>query len=304
MSNSAEKDRMGVGEIIRREREKKGITIEQLSDMTKISKEFIKAIEEENFDLLPGDVYTGGFIRNISMVLGLDPEEMRRLYKSQRKREYEQEVIKEAVETLPQYDTDVDKGVKPKRPWLVILLVLLLLAGGAFYLYASRTGTLVSLTKSFVKGEPERQATSSVSIASSAKEEKATLEEPATMETAAVSSVSTETKAISVEEGLATSPAAVSTGSASSPQEIEEINLKVIAIGRCWIRVIADGKKIYEGTLVKGDEKSWEAKEKIKVRFGNIGGVKVYFNGKEVSPPSGKGGVVDMTFPPEPEEER
>ncbi len=301
MSNSAEKDKVGVGEIIRREREKKGITIEQLSDMTKISKEFIKAIEEENFDLLPGDVYTGGFIRNISMVLGLDPEEMRKLYKSQRKREYEQEVIKEAVETLPQYDVDVDKGVKPKKPWLMILLVLLLIAGGAFYFYASRTGTLVSLTKSFVKGEPEKQATSSVSIASSAKEERTTLEEPATMETAAVSFASPETKTISVEESLATSPAPVSTGSASSRQKVERVNLRVIAIGRCWIRVIADGKKIYEGTLVKGDEKSWEAKEKIKVRFGNIGGVKIYFNGKEIAPPSGKGGVVDMVFPPEEE---
>ncbi len=301
MSNSAEKDKVGVGEIIRREREKKGITIEQLSDMTKISKEFIKAIEEENFDLLPGDVYTGGFIRNISMVLGLDPEEMRKLYKSQRKREYEQEVIKEAVETLPQYDVDVDKGVKPKKPWLMILLVLLLIAGGAFYFYASRTGTLVSLTKSFVKGEPEKQATSSVSIASSAKKERTALEEPATMETAAVSFASPETKTISVEESLATSPAPVSTGSASSRQKVEGVNLRVIAIGRCWIRVIADGKKIYEGTLVKGDEKSWEAKEKIKVRFGNIGGVKIYFNGKEIAPPSGKGGVVDMVFPPEEE---
>lgn len=296
--NPGKKNEMRVGEIIRREREKKGISVEQLSEMTKISKEFIKAIEEENFDVLPGDVYTGGFIRNISMTLGLDPEEMRRLYKSQRRREYEEEVMKEAVETLPHYDADVDKGIKPKKPWLLVLLLLLLVAGGAFYLYTSRTGNLTFLTKSFVKGELGTPATSSASVVSSEVKEKMVPEKLATAETSALSLVSSETEASSLEEkGLATSPVALSTKPVLTSPEREELSLRVVAVGRCWIRVIADGKKVYEGTLVKGDEKSWKARNSIKVRFGNIAGVKIYFNGKEITPSSGRGGVVDMTFP-------
>lgn len=143
-----------LGEIIRRERERKGISLEYLSDVTKISKDFIKAIEEENFDALPGDVYAKGFIRNISLVLGLDPEEMKKLYKAKREKTYEDIVLKEAKEKLPSYDANVEKGIRPHKPWLLITLLLILLIGGGLYFYASWTGGINILSRTFLK-EPQ-----------------------------------------------------------------------------------------------------------------------------------------------------
>ncbi|MCS7233292.1 MAG: DUF4115 domain-containing protein [Synergistetes bacterium] len=288
------RERRSLGEIIRREREKKGISIEYLSDVTKISKEFIKAIEEENFDVLPGDVYVKGFIRNISLALGLDPDELKEIYKAIRKESYDSQVLKEAKEKLPAYDANVEKSVKPKRPWLLITFLLVLLLGGGLYFYASWTGSINILSRTFLKGSQVAQVPSSESLKNEAKEGLVAHSTQSIKHEEAVSSATTSLPTMMSTQSL---PLASSAPEKPVTHKAEKLRLKVIAVGRCWIRVLADGKKIFEGVLVKGDEKLWEAEENIMVRFGNIAGVKVYFNDKEVPLPSSKGGVVDMVFP-------
>lgn len=283
-----------LGEIIRRERERKGISLEYLSDVTKISKDFIKAIEEENFDALPGDVYAKGFIRNISLVLGLDPEEMKKLYKAKREKLYEDIVLKEAKEKLPSYDANVEKGIRPHKPWLLITLLLILLIGGGLYFYASWTGGINILSRTFLKEPQFAQVSPSEDLKSES--EKGAVGSP-NQSVESKTSSSLETGPVSVSETASSSLQISPPPETTATGKVEKLKLKVVAVERCWIRVLADGKKIFEGILVKGDEKLWEAEENIKVRFGNAGGVKVYFNEKEVPLPSSKSGVVDMVFP-------
>jgi len=71
----------------------------------------------------------------------------------------------------------------------------------------------------------------------------------------------------------------------------ELLELKFVTIDKTWIRIYADGKKLFGGTLHKGDEKVWYAKEKFKFRIGNAGGVVIELNGKEM-PILGKKGEV------------
>ncbi|MDY6898978.1 MAG: DUF4115 domain-containing protein [Cyanobacteriota bacterium] len=51
-----------------------------------------------------------------------------------------------------------------------------------------------------------------------------------------------------------------------------------------WVRVITDGNKVFEGTLQKGDKKSFDAKEKLVIRSGNAGAVLVSVNQNEPVP--------------------
>lgn len=62
------------GEFLRKIREYKKVTIERLSEMTKISKVYIHYIENEQFDKLPAAVYTRGFIFQYAKNLKLTPE--------------------------------------------------------------------------------------------------------------------------------------------------------------------------------------------------------------------------------------
>lgn len=64
-----------VGQLLHSERLKKGITIDELSLATKIDGKYIEALEADRYDLLPSETFSKGFIRNISLNLGSNPEE-------------------------------------------------------------------------------------------------------------------------------------------------------------------------------------------------------------------------------------
>ena len=63
------------GDKFRKAREKKDISLDDVSNVTKISARMLRAIEEEHFDQLPGGVFNKGFIRAYAKHLGLDAEE-------------------------------------------------------------------------------------------------------------------------------------------------------------------------------------------------------------------------------------
>jgi cytoskeleton protein RodZ len=63
------------GDKFRKAREKKGISFDDASNVTKIGSRMLKAIEEEDFDRLPGGVFNKGFIRAYAKHLGLNEED-------------------------------------------------------------------------------------------------------------------------------------------------------------------------------------------------------------------------------------
>ncbi len=63
------------GDKFRKAREKKELSLDDVSNVTKISSRMLQAIEEEHFDLLPGGVFNKGFIRAYAKHLGLNSED-------------------------------------------------------------------------------------------------------------------------------------------------------------------------------------------------------------------------------------
>jgi hypothetical protein len=60
------------GSLLRRLRESAGATLQEIADVTKIRKGYLRALEENDFDSLPAAVYVRGFISEYARVLGLD----------------------------------------------------------------------------------------------------------------------------------------------------------------------------------------------------------------------------------------
>ena len=73
-----------IGQILKNAREKKGLSIEELEASTHIVARFIKALENEEFDVLPGEIYVKGFIKNLSDKLSLDAEMVLERYNLQK----------------------------------------------------------------------------------------------------------------------------------------------------------------------------------------------------------------------------
>lgn len=61
-----------LGQLFKKQRLHQKKTLEDVSEQLKIRRVFLQAIEDEQFDQLPGGVYTVGFIRSYAQYLGLD----------------------------------------------------------------------------------------------------------------------------------------------------------------------------------------------------------------------------------------
>src|SRR5215470_9175893 len=72
-----------LGEELRRRREERGKSLSVISETTRIGTRFLKAIEEDNFTVLPGGIFTRSFIRAYAREVGMDEAEATALYHQQ-----------------------------------------------------------------------------------------------------------------------------------------------------------------------------------------------------------------------------
>ena len=63
-----------LGAQLKLAREKRGVTLEDVSSSTKIGTRMLRAIEDEHFDQLPGGIFNKGFVRAYAKAVGLDEE--------------------------------------------------------------------------------------------------------------------------------------------------------------------------------------------------------------------------------------
>jgi len=113
----------GEGKILREAREKMGWTYHDIEEITKIRVRYLEALENEQYDVLPGIAYTKGFLRTYSKHVGLDPDQIIQSYDSSIK----VEPIVETSRTLtPIQSTPV--WFKP-----MVLLVMAVFAAGIVF---------------------------------------------------------------------------------------------------------------------------------------------------------------------------
>jgi cytoskeletal protein RodZ len=91
---------------------------------------------------------------------------------------------------------------------------------------------------------------------------------------------------------LAASPTASPTVNSGLQQVAVTLELQ----GSSWVRVRADGKIVYEGTLNKGEKKTLNAAQKLTVLAGNAGVVLVSANNEQAKPIGGEGEVKTVTY--------
>src|SRR6266852_2812337 len=134
------------GERLRREREMRGISLEEISESTKISQRHLQALESEDFNLLPGGIFNKGFVRAYARYLGIDEDQAVADY-----------LAASNEEPVPenQFPLEVrqqpDPQLNPKRSRLPLVLALVALVGvlAAYALWVkSRPRTTQAATNS------------------------------------------------------------------------------------------------------------------------------------------------------------
>ena len=124
------------GEDLRMERLSRGIALEDITAVTKISQRYLVALEQESFRLLPGGILSKGIVRSYVGALGLDPHSWTERYL----RAYnESGQMLDDDRGWAAFASNVGKAriqrrdaVEMRLRWTGAILLLLLVAGGAF----------------------------------------------------------------------------------------------------------------------------------------------------------------------------
>ena len=300
------------GERMQREREMRGITLEEIAESTKIGTRSLRALEGEDFDKLPGGIFNKGFVRAYARYLGIDEEQAVTDFMA---------AYGDHEQKLPQLPPDENKPEDESHAaslnllavgGAVALLVLFFLVWGFHERITGAASRLVHRARRM----PAVQATAPASAApvgapaavdrtASAPAAPAAAPTPAKELKAAPSSTSSNLPAKSpapvVSSGVpAAKPAAGPSATSTAPEMAgpgREFVLLVRARQDAWVKIKADDELLMEGTL-KG-EKTVRAKQKVVVTTGNAGAIELSFNGEPQPALGADNQVKTVVFTPE-----
>ena len=266
------------GESLKREREMRGVTLEEISAATQIASRFLRAIENEEWDQLPGGVFNRGFVRAVARYLGLDEESIVAEYTL-------------AVGDRPSVPvwTGSPPAVTPDHPWLAwiiaALLICAILAGGWF-------GTRRFLALRAAKRTAQAAAASTASPPASTDESQQTAPEPSAPKTVPADQAAPDSTPVAppVAADSASSGAPV-----SPPSDVFE--LKIVASKRTKVIVVADKEVVFDGNMKANENHFFSATDHFQVSAKDAGAVHLELNGKALAPigPGGQSGKITLT---------
>ena len=105
-----------VGQELKRERELRGISLKEISDATKINFRFLRDLEEDRLDNLPGKFFTKSMIRAYAQYIGLEEDYILNIY-------YETTKIQEPDQIEEEEEEKESKAVMPRNIKNIIYFV-------------------------------------------------------------------------------------------------------------------------------------------------------------------------------------
>lgn len=310
------------GEKLKQEREKRNITLEQISASTKIGTRMLQALEEDKFNQLPGGIFNKGFVRAYSRCVGLDedqivadylqasgdlprtepgvresdapratekgPEKTRDKERT-RVRDNAQDRVrdgaqKKTLETLLHLESS---AAAPSRqlPWGLFAAVLLLVAL-ALALWTRRHEEHEKRSLHPSNTTPSQSSASAVAPAAT----------PAPERPSASSTISGSPSGVRATSAASKTPQ-ISQQPTAAPAP-GEFTVVIRAREDCWISITADGKTLSSELLAAGAERTVRGQKEVVIKAGNAGGVDFQFNGKKVDLQADYGEVRTVTFGP------
>jgi cytoskeleton protein RodZ len=266
------------GGSLKRERELRGVTLDEISAATRIATRFLQAIENEQWDQLPGGVFNRGFVRAVARYLGLDEENIVAEYT----------LAVGDRQSVPVW-TGSPPMVTPEQPWLAWIIatvvVLALLAGGWF-------GTRRFLARRAANRAAQTAAGSAASSPASMDAPQQTVPEPAPPNNVL--------PAPDAQDATSGAPA-VATDSASVPVPVspatELLELKISTGENTKVIVVADKDMVFDGTMKAGENHFFSAADHFQVSAKDVGALHLELNGKTLAPigPAGQAGKITLT---------
>jgi cytoskeletal protein RodZ len=273
-----------LGNRLKEAREEKGMSLDDLQAATKIQKRYLTALEEGNYDIIPGKFYVRAFIKQYAEAVGLDSEHLFEEFKKDIPNSYNDEVSEKLSSIKPQREL-------PKSASKALeLLPTLLVAAGVIVVIA-----IIYVIVQAVNGGGNQQAEGPKTEESQSKYD-VSKDSPLTKENQQNTDAQKDSAEgdkekkdqQSDENDKLTIKATASEGS-STTYEVsgsDKLELEVKASENSWVRVRDEkGSSLKEGMMKKGEtfQKNITDQSQIDLRIGYAPGVEIKINGEVLS---------------------
>jgi len=279
------------GQRLQREREMRGITLEEIATSTKIGTRSLRALEEEDFDQLPGGIFNKGFVRAYAKYLGIDEEQAVADYLSAAG-EGEQPLPSAAANPQPEIATVGERSGGTN--WLAMALIVLLAVGG-FAGYRWYEKKKLAEDEAAVMNPPAPVA---APVAAATKAATSAASDPNANAAAGDGARAGADAASPPPTGDAAVSAAGAKTPELKPEAADGFVLEIRAKQDAWISYTTDDKPAQEVKMKATDRAvSIRALKRVKLILGNAGGVEISYNGKTLPQlgPENKSRVVVFT---------
>ncbi|KRE20062.1 DUF4115 domain-containing protein [Bacillus safensis] len=259
-------------------REEKGMSLEDLMAVTKIQKRYLLAIEQGNYDIIPGKFYVRAFIKQYAEAVGLNPEQLFEEFRKDVPSTYNDEVSDKLSNIKPQRELP-----KPASKVLELLPTILIIGGiivviAIIYVIVqavnhdsgqknnqaapqqSESKYEVSKDSSLAKDQKKKEKASSDDKEKSSKKDDSSKDD----ETVSLKATNTEGSTTTYEVSGA-----------------DEMELKISASQASWLRVRDEsGKVLKMGELKDGESFKTDLSDlsQVDIRLGNASGIDIKVN--------------------------
>jgi cytoskeleton protein RodZ len=250
----------GIGSKLREARDRRGVTLREIANATKISMGVLEALERNDITRLPGGIFGRAFVRSYAVEVGLDPEETIKEFIAQ----FPKDSVTAGHPTLEQTDDHeaLESDRRMASAFLRVLGISIPVAGVVLYFV---------LAGRHPAPRPEPAARAATRAVSS----------PGSPGAAAAAVV--DGSAPATAGGLASMTTAT-TADASAPAVADHFVVGLAAGARCRVSATVDGQRVIERELQPGERQQLNVSREIVLTAGNAGALTMTIDGGEPRP--------------------
>lgn len=255
------------GERLRHERELRGITLPEIAEATKIGFRYLRALESDRFDQLPGGIFNRGFVRAIARYMKLDERHWMAEYL--RAANEEPEMVARYVVSPP-----ASHPVRGGRAGLWSFLALVAVFGVTAYLIHEVRAQRAA------EASPRPPRASAIPAAG-------TPEQPLASRPEVVPANPPQPVPLTSAANAPTDRAAPETSGGSPAEDTpatSDLRLQIDVLDEAWVSVAVDGEQSYRGVMKPGETRNFQASGRIELITGNASAVVLTLNSETLAP--------------------
>lgn len=279
-----------IGNILRQARLKKGYSIDELQQITKIQRRYLQSIEDDDFASLPGTFYVRSFIEQFALAVDVDPDPLIRAFNGEDVDLRPKPQAAPAPESVGDVTRKTVRGTHPKAkrisrvPVIIFSLLAIAIIGVVVVLTVldRRENPVISRPNDVIINSTTESTTQESTTKSSTKESTA----ESTTESSTQSSSSAAPKAEFVFDGETSTAITMTLNNVTSPATLEFTGAQGDANGvSSWLGVYVNNASVYSHTLKLNETVSTALPDKaaaVTVNVGRTGYIGIKVNGQEL----------------------